>query len=294
MKKPFVHIIAGLALLLLQACCGCVDETKHAGADVSITEEKPAITFAVAGHIYGNPDTYTNSIYPPFLAQLKKDHAARRFDFLFLTGDVVAHATDSNWNTVLAELNSLNLKWLIAPGNHDLGNGFVPVSQPFSESCGLGGPYWFVRSGRSEMLVLNTSNPGWTVDEDQRKALTNHLQQLKSDSTDNIFVFTHQLWWERNPPAEFGLDSLRPNSFACYDGTSDFWCDVFPCIDSTGIETWFFAGDMGSHYTLPAYYEDHYNRFHFYGSGMGGGISDNYLIVEVYQNGRVDIEKVNF
>jgi hypothetical protein len=275
LKNLVGYIALFSSSILLQSCCGCDDEKMI---------EAPIISFAVAGHVYGHPDTYTSSVYPPFLSALKKDHKARNFDFLFLTGDVVAHPTDSNWITVGDELNGVGIPWYIARGNHDVSLYLDQNIQ--TEKC------LSIRNEGALFLVLNTSHAGWTVDSLQREFLINELSQI--DSVEQIFVFSHQLWWERNPPSKFQLDSLRPNSNACYEGESDFWKDAFPFFDSTGIETWFFAGDMGSHQILPSYYEDHYKKFHFYGSGMGGGIRDNYLIVEVYQNGRVDIEKREF
>lgn len=275
MKCSYYHTVIFILAFAIQGCCGCDQET---------TPEQPVLTFAIAGHVYGNPDTYTSSVYPPFLQKLKADHVKKRFDFLFLTGDVVAHPTESNWITVADELNAVRIPWYISRGNHDVSQYMDEHIQPEK--------YLSIQKENALFLVLNTSHPGWTVDSLQRNFLIRELSH--TDSIEQIFVFSHQLWWERNPPKEFELDSLRPNSFAGYDGTSDFWHDVFPYFDSTGIETWFFAGDMGCHYTLPSYYEDHYKNFHFYGSGMGGGIDDNYLTVEVYQNGSVDIEKVPF
>lgn len=203
---------------------------------------------------------------------------------LFLTGDVVAHPTDTNWNTVKTELDSLGIPWYISPGNHDISHYMDYYIQPTK--------YLSLRKNNALFLVLNTSKSGWTIDSTQLEFVKHELSL--TDTVEQIFVFSHQLWWERHSPTEFKLDSLRPNSMALYDGPSDFWQDAFPYFDSTGIETWFFAGDMGSHEILPSYYEDHHKKFHFYGSGMGGGIKDNYLRVEVYQNGRVDIEKVMF
>ncbi|MBK9591802.1 MAG: metallophosphoesterase [Crocinitomicaceae bacterium] len=275
MKNLPGYIALFALVVFLQSCCGCKDEK---------VIEKPIISFAVAGHIYGDPDDYTSSVYPPFLTILNQDHKTRKFDYLFLTGDLVADSTKQIWMNVEDELDALEIPWYIARGNHDNG---IYLDQNIQKE-----KYLSIRKHRALFLVLNTSNAGWTVDSLQRDFLIGELSN--TDTVEQIFVFSHQLWWERNPPEAFQLDSLRPNSSTYYEGASDFWQDAFPFFDSTGIETWFFAGDMGSHRTLPTYYEDHHKKFHFYGSGMGGGIRDNYLIVEVYQNGRVDIEKREF
>lgn len=250
------------------------------------------MTFAVAGHVYGNPDTYTSSLYPHFLKKLKEDHHTHQFDFLFLTGDVVHDTAASTWQYVTGQLDSLNLKWLVAPGNHDPGGGKIQTSSDIKTGSDATPGMEVIKDANNYYLVLNTSNPGWTIGKPEWLALSAFFQD--EDSIQNIFVFTHQLWWERNAPAEFELDSIRPNSFEFYEGESDFWQDGFPWLEKTGADIWFFAGDLGADEKLESYYEDHHGQFHFYGSGMGGGKADNYLLVEVYQNGKVDIEKVNF
>lgn len=286
--KKVQFLLAFFSQLAIASCCFC-DEEK-----VKAEPEKPIFTFAVAGHVYGNAETFTSSIYPPFLKKLKEDDLERNFNFLFLTGDVVPLSNDSNWNTVTEELNELSMSWVIAPGNHDLGLDYLPVCEAMQKSGGLGGPYQFMEFGRNPVLVLNTSNPGWTLDEQQLQLLSSYLKTFEKDSIDNIFVFTHQLWWQNNPPKEFQLDSIKPNSYAAMVGSSTFWSDAFPLFDSLENEIYFFAGDLGAHHSIESYYEDHYKNFHFYGSGMGGGIKDNYLIVSVYENGAVEIEHINF
>jgi hypothetical protein len=141
-------------------------------------------------------------------------------------------------------------------------------------------------------LILNTTRPGWTVDTAQQRFIAENL--AKVDSLNNVFVFSHQLWWEKNPPAAFDLDSLRPNSFALFDGDSDFWQDAFPYFDSLTQDVFFFAGDMGCHESLAGYYEDHYENYHFYGSGMGGAVEDNLIYGQIFQDGSVKIERVDF
>lgn len=248
-------------------------------------KEKPIYTFAAAGHVYGNPDTYTSSVYPPFLVELDSLFETSTMDMLVLTGDVVAHPTEENWETVRHELDSLPIdRWVIAPGNHDI--------SPYMDQHIQSEKYMAFREGQSLFLILNTSHPGWSVDSLQSVFIKQEIE--KADSAKNIFVFSHQLWWEKDPPAAFDLDSLRPNSFALYDGEKSFWTEAFSHFENLEQEVYFFAGDMGCHYSLPGYYEDHYENFHFYGSGMGGAVEDNFLFVEVFQNDSVYIHRVDF
>lgn len=272
------YIVLLFGSLGLASCCFCDDEKKEP------EPKKPVLTFAVAGHVYGSPSTYTSSIYPSFLKKINQDNAVRNFDFLFLTGDLVKYPTKEIWDVVKAELDSIGLDWYISQGNHD-------SSQYFDENI-QAKKYLSMKENSNLFLVLNPNFPGWTLDSSQIIFVENELKQVKPE--DNIFVFTHQLWWIRNAPDEFGLESIKPNSFTDFEGTSSFWKDMFPAFDSLPNPIYFFAGDIGAQPIIPAYYEDHYENFHFYGSGMGGGLTDNYLIVSVYENGDVEIERIDF
>lgn len=217
------------------------------------------------------------------------------FNFLFLTGDVVAHPTQSNWHTVIHELSALKTYWYIAPGNHDFG---TEVYLPFKRDYELDEnrkSYNFFSFRNNIFLVLNTSFDGWTINQQQNEELSTFLSLNVSNQTQNIFVFSHQLWWQKEDSLSLELDSIRTNSYALFEGESNFWKDAYyPIFSKYETPKWFFAGDVGSAYILEAYYEDHSENSHFYASGMGGGKDDNYLVVKVSKQGEVNIEKRNF
>lgn len=261
----------------------CAPEPKK--KEAVVTQNQPMYSFAVAGHVYGNPSAYTGSIYPPFLVKLDSLMRVSPLNQLILTGDVVKDSAAKNWINVQQELDARGLEaWCIAPGNHDTGTYLDRHIQADKYMAFTHQNYLF--------LVLNTSNSGWTVDSVQRNFIKNSLNAHPKAS--GVFVFSHQLWWQKNAPAKFELDSVRPNSFALFEGQSDFWTDAFPFFETTEKEIYFFAGDMGSDALLEAYYEDHYTHFHFYGSGMGGGLADNFLYVQLFQDGAVKIERIDF
>lgn len=270
-----------LGLVLMFSACGGQTENQA----IDIHENKMTYAFVVAGHVYGNPDSYTESVYPPFLASLDSLNRVSPINQLILTGDVVKDSTAQNWTKVQQELDALNVEeWHIAPGNHDVGS--------YLETHIQAEKYMAHAREKNLFMILNTSNPGWTVDSLQRIFIKSSLATYQAQTP--VFVFSHQLWWEKNPPSNFELDAVRPNSFALFDGDSNFWEDAFPFFEEIEREIYFFAGDMGSDPSLEAYYEDHHDRFHFYGSGMGGGLADNFLYVQLFQDGTVKIERVNF
>ncbi|MBK9190741.1 MAG: metallophosphoesterase [Crocinitomicaceae bacterium] len=121
-----------------------------------LESEQPEYTFAVAGHVYGHSQRFTGSLYPPFSEKIKQDISDFEIDFLVLTGDAIAVPDSANWEEVNDELNELGVEWFLAPGNHDYG----PVRQQITGKL----DFFSFQKNRDFFLILNTTNPGWTVD----------------------------------------------------------------------------------------------------------------------------------
>jgi hypothetical protein len=246
--------------------------------------EVPHFTFVAAGHVYGHPSRYTSSVYPNFLTQLKKDLDTNKVNALFLTGDVVAHPTPENWNTVKSELDSLAIpEWYIAPGNHDVS---AYMDQYIQDK-----KYFALWRNENLFLVLNTSFAGWTVDSTQNVFVRKALEEYST--AQNVFVFTHQLWWLNEHDAKYELDTIIPNSYAMAEGEHTFWDDLFPAFEQLKQPVYFIAGDIGCFEGMESYYADNYKNFHFYGSGMGGAQHDNYLKVNIFTDS-VQIVRCDF
>ncbi|MBL7899038.1 MAG: metallophosphoesterase [Crocinitomicaceae bacterium] len=247
-------------------------------------QDLPEYTFAVAGHVYGHSQRFTRSVYPPFLKKMKEDIDQFEIQFLVLTGDVVPFPDSANWGKANTELNELGIDWFVAPGNHDYGSVMQDITGKSDHIA--------FKKDSDLFLVLNTTHAGWTLDSLQIDFVKNQMSQI--DSVENIFVFTHQLWWLHNTPAEYNLLRIDTNSDALFNGEKDFWSDAFEIFAAADKNTWFFAGDLGAHEVFKSYYEDHHENFHFYGSGMGSGINDNYLLVSVFKDGSVTVIKREF
>lgn len=248
--------------------------------------ETPVFQCVVAGHAYGNPENYTQSLYPKFIKIMDSLTRENSIDQLILTGDVVKDTLPEIWDRVKEELDKLKVKnWKIARGNHDLS---VYLDQHIQFENHLA-----IKQGNVLILILNTSALGWGLDSLQTNFVEESISQLP-DSMNQIMVFTHQLWWLKNSPDSFELDSVRPNSYALFDGEPDFWSTGFQPLQNCKKEVYFIAGDLGVDPQIESYYEDHYKNFHFFGSGMGSGEEDNLLLISIYQNQPVKIERINF
>jgi hypothetical protein len=283
-RKSLKRALAGLAgstLVLFVNACNPSGEHPAENNSPQLSEVK---NFVVAGHAYGNATVYTEFPYEPFVNKLLDFSKTTKISGLFLTGDVVARPDTGRWNSVKTLLDHVGVPWFIAPGNHDVSSYFLDHVQP--------SPYNSFSENGHLFLTLNTCFPGWTVDSLQKNFITENIAKVEPEKS--IFVFSHQLWWLLPTGRIPDIDSVRPNSYAMWDSTASFWNDAWPLFSSLENETYFFAGDLGADAKIVSYYEDHSSNFHFFGSGMGGGIDDNFLVISVGPDDGVTIKRIGF
>ena len=97
-------------------------------------------------------------------------------------------------------------------------------------------------------------------------------------SVDNIFVLFHQfLWWEKDNI----YSHLKPNSFAGRADTINFWSEIEPFFHQLSNKVFFLAGDMGAAYWSSDFTYDSYDNLSYVCSGMGEGIGDNFVILNI-------------
>lgn len=253
--------------------------------DEPLVPIKTGFDFVVIGHAYGNPLNFQLNLYKKLIPELKSIHSLIQPNQYIFTGDLVAKATEENWTNVLNQFDSLNLPYWIAPGNHDISSDYF-INNVQSDL------FFSRREGRNLFLMLNSNFKGWTINSPQISLISNELTDL--DDIDNIFVFTHHVWWMNETDASLEFDSLLTNSIYFINGPSNFWTDAFPLFEVLDKQTYFFAGDVGAYSFRPSYQETHFDNLHFYASGVGGGIDDNFLFVKVSESGEVSVDKVNF
>jgi len=246
----------------------------------------PENQYVVIGHAYGNPVKFELRLYTkliPILANIEKFSNPTQYIF---TGDVVAKATEENWTNVLTEFDSLNIdNYWIAPGNHDL------TSSYFEDNIQTD-LFFSKRINNNLFLILNTNFAGWTVENDQLAMINSELNNL--DGIQNIFVFSHQVWWKNQEQAKYDMSDIVTNAPYLQNGPTNFWQDAFPLFEKTDLPTYFFAGDVGAWDFIPAYVYRQFDNFHFYASGLGGGAEDNIINIKTFGNGNVEIDRIDF
>jgi len=261
-----------LSILLVNASLfvGCKKEEVQPNLPV----EKIDYSFLVAGHVYGDPQVSVLGFYPPFKEHFSSIQEQEKIEFAFFTGDVVREASnETQWDSAITDMNTLGLPYHVAAGNHDRGSVFL---ERFGEY------YYSFQYGQDLFVILNTFQ--WNIEGEQKEFLENTLSDL--DGIANVFLFSHELiWW--SPDSIF--QNIGINWIGHYPGSTNYWSEISPILESAAIPVYLFSGDVGATWASSPYAYYSYENIHFIASGMGYDIDSNYLIVNVYENNKVKL-----
>lgn len=223
-------------------------------------------SFFVAGHTYGNPMNIQYGLYPPFVNSIPYINNYPKMSLGILTGDVVNKPTREYWDSVLLDINKFTIPIHIAAGNHDRGFEFERIFKDYY--------YHFILED-DLFIILSPTN--WNIEGEQKKFL---LQTIDNNYqlVQNIFIFCHELiWW--SPENQFS--NVEINYRPHYPGSTNYWTEINPFLDSIPNNVIIFAGDLGCVESVSAFMYFKEDNITLIGSGMGGGKEDNIVIVEV-------------
>ncbi len=227
-------------------------------------------SFLVAGHVYGRPGRTEPGIYPPFKDKfdyIKKDSLIK---FGIFTGDIVQKATNEEWDEVDKDVSELSIPVYFALGNHDNSDRLLFIER-------YGKTYFKFTYKNDLYIVLDPNIDGWNISGDQLIFLKQVLSENNS-AIKNVFVFFHQLlWW--SPDNKY--KNVIPNSFYGRSDSINFWTAVEPLFKNISCNVVMFAGDVGAGSWSSDFIYDRYDNITLIASGMGEGIGDNFLIVDV-------------
>ena len=259
----------------------------------STTEDLPNIqsdnqgySFYIAGHTYGKPGVESKGLYGPFTDKFHLINKYQSIKFGFLLGDLVKKASNEAWELVKKDLNSLDprIENIIVPGNHDVGKGaHDALREIFLQQFGK--TFFSFKHGKDLFIMLDGNISEWNISGEQLQFLKQSLPNKKG-STNNIFIFSHQLIWQSS--SKSGFKKIKPNSLEGRSNNLNFWDEVFPLFSDLTNDVYFFAGDIGAFPNGNELFYTKYLNVKFVATGMGGGMRDNFLIVSVI-NGDVKI-----
>lgn len=233
--------------------------------------ESPEYSFFTAGHTYGSPDNTTFGLYYPFDDYIPKINNYPSMELGFLTGDVVVHPTIPRWDSVQEDIDKFNMPIYIAAGNHDLSEEFVARF----------GPYYYNFFHKGDLFIILT--PGldsWNISGDQLDFLKRVLEENYT-TVKNVFIILHELiWW--SPTNEYS--KIKINAVSHYPGSSNYQSEIEPLLLSYPNHITIYAGDLGCYPHVTPFMYHSYDNITLIGSGMGGGLQDNFIITDVYKD----------
>ena len=234
--------------------------------------EKPLYSFFTAGHTYGSPNNHHPGLHYPFVNYFPSLNKYKNLELGFLTGDIVPQPTKDYWDFAELDINKLSMPIFKAAGNHDGGNEFL---QRF-------GSYYSSFIHENDLfIILDPSDMSWSIEGAQLDSLKNTLEQNHA-SVKNIFVFLHELiWWA---PDNIFSENINVNYEPHYKNPTNFETVIKPLFLTYKNNICFFAGDLGASKGVSFAMLHKFDNISLIASGMGGGISDNIIITDVYKD----------
>ncbi len=242
-------------------------------------KEIPGIkySFFVAGHTYGNPTKPQYGLYPEFKNAIPTINNYNKMALGVLVGDVVAKPKKDYWDSAMVDIDKFKMPIHVSAGNHDIGPAFTEIFKK----------YYYQFKYEDDLFIILTPNK-WNIDGKRKEFLTKTLEDNYKD-VDNIFIFCHELiWW--SPDSIFG--NVEINYRPHYPGSTNYWAEINPMLDTLPNNVVIFAGDLGCTAQVSSYMYYNYGNITLIGTGMGGGKVDNFVIVEVDNNNNINYKLI--
>lgn len=232
---------------------------------------------ALAGDLQPAPNLVANAT---MLANIKPDLVVSLGDFI------------EAWHpAVLAPaqefLHSLGAPAINAPGNHDLTNSKGAYQEQ------LGKLWGGLRMGRYLLLVVDTEQKPWSLDDTQVHFIKQALNAAQESDVDRVLVFGHKLIFSANR-SRYQVVFDHVNARDGWTGSSNFNGAVRPLLEefiSDGGQVTWFGGDVGVAWSYGLLFDrDPDSGITFVATGIGDQVWDNALQVDLDSNGQVQIE----
>ena len=266
-----------VATVCVSLIISCSDEPKRlVNGEPELADSNTVYSFFVAGHAYGNPTTFQYGLHPPFKTLIPEINKYPHLELGVFTGDVVPKPTDAYWDAAEHDIGHLKVPTHVALGNHDMSH---EVGDRFVDH------YAFQK--HNDLFII-WSPRAWNIDTVQMNMLKREIETRKN-SIDNLFIFCHELiWW--SPENEY--KNVEINYRPHYPGSTNYWEEVHPYLDSLEMPVYLFAGDIGASDGVSPYMYDKKDNVSLFASGMGSNMNDNVLFVNVSDDGTVKINMI--
>lgn len=247
-------------------------------------------SFFIAGHTYGNPDDKDHplGLYQPFKDKFESINKDKNIELGFLLGDIVWNSKKPvYWDAVINDISALRPKIHVARGNHD--GSLEQFESTFGKS------YKSFVHKKNLYIIIDPNLDEWNISGEQLILVKNAIEKNKNN-VNNIFILTHQMiWWHKSIyPKPF------PNSVQHKSPDSNYWTLIEPMLKEVGKPVYLFAGDVGA-FSKERRKKDQIIEYDYHkdgnltyvSSGMGGGIRDNFVIVDISADGAVNFRLIH-
>ena len=212
--------------------------------DDNLNIKKDEYSFVAAGHIYGSHRSAQQGRILPAATLLNNISLLKS-----LESDFFVSLGDSYWGPEFKYINSfissvietLDLPFIIAPGNHEIGNDA-------SIFCNQFGPVYYRFSyGFSEFIVLNTGLDGRAfLDDIQLSFLMSVIQSLnETEELKHLFILSHKFIWAPEDPVMQVISKNRIyKDLINQYNDANFYKDVLPIIKMAKKPIYWLTGDL--------------------------------------------------
>ena len=231
---------------------------KKDNCDITVLNEIPNNSSIIIGHLYGSPSQHNNFIdknAENFLLMNK-----RKIKNLFLTGDIFFNPSEEKWIKLYSLLDK-NIKIIIAPGNHDIGN--MDQLKMFNKYTKQSKTFPIIyKDGKKVFIFENSIKSGWHIH-------TNTIKEIKKINNKNIvFLLRHNI-------ASRELIPLA-NSKAFLKRDLPYSKEIDKIVNRNII---IISGDGGAFEKLPRFYCRKLGKIKFIINGLGGLEGDSVLVI---------------
>jgi len=231
-------------------------------------------SFFIAGHAYGSPSSSNLGLYPKFYKELLTNKNI--FDFGILAGDVTRNGDKESWDFFDVQINNLDYKIYIAPGNHDIGSTENSIKK-INFKKRYGNLYQSIKFKNDLFIILNPYENKWSIKNQQLDFLKKELQQ-NYQLVDNIFIISHPVIYINEKL------NVKVNGYNGMGENINFWDEIYPLLKKYSNNYYVIAGDVGATDNGFELFCDKFEKTIFLATGMGGGRHDNFLIFKKIKN----------
>jgi len=205
--------------------------------------------------------------------------------YVFLLGDVVWG--QNFWKRTQEDISKFSMPVHVSRGNHD------GKLENFEKLFGKSYKKFF--EGNDLFVILDLNLDHWNITGEQLTFLRNALR-IDAKKARNIFIFSHQvLWYDKEKFPE-----PVPNSLYDRSKETNYWSEIEPLLVATNKPVYVFADDVGD-FSMEkrkrknpieySYYKE--KGVSYITSGMGGGVRDNFIIIDVYNDDSVGFRLIH-